>query len=126
MFNKSLLNDGTPRVCVSTHTDKQANVIDMVIHTMFISLKVRYYRIEAVVVAVTRGKKALRRPRVFPSSERSDDGCEVTIRLTAGNDMIAVTGITYCLPCAFRHSSRQVKWRFGWECLPLAMFIQRR
>ena len=40
--------------------------------------------------------------------------------------MIPVPGITDCLSRAFRHSSRQVKWRFGWECLPLAMFIQRR
>ena len=40
--------------------------------------------------------------------------------------MISVPGITDYLPLAFRHSSRQVKWRFGWECLPLAMFIQMR
>ena len=66
------------------------------------------------------------RPRVSPSSERSDEGCEVTVRLTEGDDMISVSGITDCFPRAFRYSSRQVKWRFGWEYLPFAMFIQRR
>ena len=40
--------------------------------------------------------------------------------------MIAVPGITDCIPRAFRHSFRLMKWRFGWECLPLAMFIQSR
>ena len=51
----------------------------------------------------------------------------MTVRLTEGGGaMIAVPGITDCLPRAFRQSSRQVKWRFGWGCLQLAMFIQRR
>ena len=54
------------------------------------------------------------------------EGCEVTVRLTEGDAMISVPGFTACLPHAFRHTSRQVKWRFGWECLPLAMFIQSR
>ena len=52
-------------------------------------------------------------------------GCEVTVRLTEGDAMISVPGITDCLPSAFRYSSRQVKWRIGWECLPFAMIIQR-
>ena len=93
--------------------------VDGVIHTTFLSLEVRWYR--SGEVAVTRGKEALRHPRVSPSSERSDDGCDVTVRLTEGDAMIAVPGITDCLLNAFRHSSPQVKWRFGWECLPLAM-----
>ena len=101
-------------------------IVDGVIHTTHLSLKVRYYRIEAAVVSVTRGKEALWRPRVSPSPERSDEVCEVTVRLTEGDAMISVPGITDCLPRAFRYSSRQVKWRFGWECLPFAMFIQRR
>ena len=47
-------------------------------------------------------------------------------QIDRGGARIAVPGITDCLSHAFRHSSRQVKWRFGWECLKLAMFIQRR
>ena len=37
--------------------------------------------------------------------------------------MISVPCISDCLPSAFT-SSRQVKWQFGCEGLPLAMFIQ--
>ena len=75
--------------------------------------------IEAAVVAVARLKEALRRPRVSPLSERSDECCEVMAKMMEGDAMIAVPSITNCLARAFRHSSRQAKWRFGWECLRL-------
>ena len=66
-------------LCVEhdSYTDEKVNgsppvrmyvgvIVDGVIHSTFLSLKVRYYHIEASVVAVTRGKEASRRPRVSP------------------------------------------------------------